>query len=63
MYYIDDITVTVKNYQEYLASLREVFQRRKDKGIKANKNKSTFIQSSVEYLGHVTDTNGVHAAQ
>ena len=55
--------MTGKNDQEHLASLREVFQRLKDKGIKANKDKSTFIQSSVEYLGHVIDANGVHAAQ
>ena len=30
------------------------------KRIKTNKNKSTFMQSSVEYLGHVIDANGVH---
>ena len=63
VYYIDDILVTGKNDQEHLASLRDVFQRLIDKGIKANKNKSTFMQSSVEYLGHVIDANGVHAAQ
>ena len=63
VYYIDDILVTGKNDHEHLASLREVFQRLKHKEIKANKNKSTFMQLSVEYLGHVIDENGVHAAQ
>ena len=59
--YIDDILVTGSTHAEHLGNLREVFRRLKQRGLRIKKSKCSFMQSSVEYLGHIVDRKGLHA--
>ena len=58
--YLDDIIITGKSTEEHLNHLSRVLERLQDKGFRLKKDKCHFLQSSVEYLGHVIDTNGLH---
>ena len=59
--YIDDILVIGSNSEEHLQRLEEVLKRLKSRGLRVKKNKCVFYQSSVEYLGHLVDAEGLHA--
>ena len=58
--YLNDIIITGKNTEEHLNHLSCVFEQLQDKGFRLKKDKCQFLQSSVEHLGHVIDTNGLH---
>ena len=58
--YLDDIIITGSNHREHLTNLDRVLERLHDKGLHLKKSKCHCMQSSVEYLGHVLDANGVH---
>ncbi len=60
--FADDIALTGDNDQDHLQNLSAVLQRLKQHGLRANKSKCAFLQPSVEYLGHVIDSNGVRAS-
>ena len=53
--YIDDILVTGRNNDEHIANLEEVMKRLQSHGVKINRKKCSFLQDSVEYLGHRID--------
>ncbi len=57
--YIDDILITGKNDSEHLKTLRTVFDRLSEYGIRINRPKCKFMEVSVEYLGHVVNANGL----
>lgn len=57
--YLDDILVSGKDAQEHLENLRTLFKRLKDKGLRCNRDKCSFAQSTVEYLGHTLSREGV----
>ena len=59
--YIDDILVISSNVEEHLQRLEEVLKRLKSHGLRVKRNKCVFCQSSVEYLGHLIDAEGLHA--
>ena len=61
--YIDNILVTGVNNQEHLTNLEEVLQRLMHHGITLKKEKCKFMSESVEYLGHVIDSQGLHVKQ
>ena len=61
--YFDDILVTGCSPAEHLQNLEEVFRRLKKHGIRLKKDKCNFFQTSVEYLGHRIDAQGVHTAE
>ena len=61
--YIDDILVTGENNQEHLNNLEEVLRRLMHHGITLKKEKCNFMSESVEYLGHVIDSQGLHVKQ
>ena len=44
---------------EHLQNLSAVFQRLKQNGLRLKKNKCSFFQSSVKYLGHIIDKDGI----
>ena len=46
-----------------LIYLEEVLRRLKKNGLHLHRNKCTFFQSSVEYLGHLINTEGVHTSK
>ena len=57
--YLDDILVYSKNKEEHEQHLRQVLQRLKDNQLYAKLSKCTFFASSIEYLGHIADGDGL----
>ncbi|KAL6473975.1 hypothetical protein MHYP_G00175360 [Metynnis hypsauchen] len=60
--YLDDILVTGKTDEEHLSNLSATLQRLHDFGLRVRKDKCEFFKQSVEYLGHVIDSEGLHKA-
>ena len=58
--YIDDILVTGANDRIHLRKLAEVLQWLQQHWIKLSKAKCSFMQPSVDYLGHQVDAEGLH---
>ena len=50
--FIDDLIIHTKTPEEHLALLERVFQRLSDFNIKLRREKCTFMQTEVEFLGH-----------
>jgi hypothetical protein len=57
--YLDDILVYSKNKEEHEQHLRQVLQLLKDNHLYAKLSKCTFFASSIEYLGHIADGEGL----
>lgn len=60
--YIDDILVSGVDDADHLRNLDEVLRRLAENGVTVKKEKCSFLCESVEYLGHVIDRYGLHAA-
>lgn len=58
--YIDDILVTGSNDEEHHRNLTAVFERLQQHGFRLKQEKCAFLESSVEYLGHKIDAEGLH---
>ena len=58
--FLDDILVTGKTEQEHIATLRKVLQCLETAGLRLNKGKCEFFSTSVTYLGHRIDKDGLH---
>ena len=58
--YLDDILISARSVAEHNEILEQVFARLLQYGVKVKKPKCQFAQSSVTYLGHVIDVDGVH---
>jgi hypothetical protein len=56
--YIDDILVASANEAEHLKHLETLFERLQEYGLVINPSKCLFGQRSLEFLGHVIDSNG-----
>ena len=63
MCYIDNIMICSKTEAEHYEILRQVFQRLQEHNVHARINKCCFLQSSIHYLGHTIDREGVHHTQ
>lgn len=61
--YIDDILITGKTMEEHLDHLAEVLQRLSNAGMQLKKDKCTFLQPQVEYLGHVISADGLRTSE
>ena len=57
---LDDILVAGTDEEDHLRTLSLVLQRLLSAGFRLNKTKCKFLQSSVVYLGHVIDGEGLH---
>ena len=57
--YLDDIIVTGKTETDHLTNLQRTLERLKESGFRLRKSKCSFFQSSVVYLGHVIDKDGI----
>lgn len=57
--FLDDVCITGPTAEIHLVRLREVLSRLKEAGLKLQKDKCTFFQDSVTYLGYVIDKNGL----
>ena len=60
MVYLDDILITGPTVSEHLQSLETVLDRLAKAGLHVKKNKCIFMSSSVIYLGHKIDSEGLH---
>jgi len=58
--YQDDILVMTASKEEHDAILDEVLGRLMNAGLKLNTKKCAFYVSSVNYLGHIFDSDGIH---
>ncbi|KAK7909596.1 hypothetical protein WMY93_014280 [Mugilogobius chulae] len=58
--YLDDLLITGPDEQTHLRNLDETLKRLENYGLKVRKDKCEFFQPSVEYLGHVIDSRGLH---
>ena len=61
--YLDDILVAGINQADHDANLCAVFDRLRTAGFKLNKSKCTFNKSSVTYLAHRIDSEGLHPTE
>ena len=57
--YLDDILVFSKTFEEHLATLKEVFTRLTNHGLKLKGGKCQFFQKEVGHLGHIVGEEGV----
>ena len=57
---LDDMIITGKNDEEYLANLEEVLCRLQVHGLRANKSKCEFFKEKTTFCGHDTDSHGLH---
>ena len=61
--YIDDLLVACSFPLEHQQHLRPIFERLSHHGIIINAQKCTFGASSVQFLGHLVDHDGIHPLQ
>ena len=60
--YLDDILITETNREDHLHNLKKVLPQLQEYGVRVNASKCVFLQSSVEYLGHIIDAEGLHTS-
>ena len=60
---LDDILIASKSESENIALLAKVIARLDKYGLKVQKSKCFFLKTSIEYLGHVIDENGVRSSR
>ena len=60
--YVDDIFVTGQSDEHHLQNLEQVLERLKAHGVRPKREKCKFFQDSVEYLGQVVTSQGVHTS-
>lgn len=58
--YIDDILITGATEAEHLKTLGRVLECLESAGLTVKKEKCVFASSSVTYLGHTIDRDGIH---
>ena len=58
--YLDDCIVTGGSEDEFVANMRRVFQRLREKGITLNPDKCVLGADEVEYVGHTINKHGLH---
>ena len=57
---MESLLVTGRTNEEHLESLELVLKRMEEAGLLLKKEKCSFMASSVTYLGHVIDADGLH---
>lgn len=61
--YIDDILVTGTDEADHLNNLHAVLQTLEEAGLTLKQSKCKFGVPSVEYLGHIIDSDGLHPSE
>ena len=61
--YLDDTLVTGVTETDHLENLEEVLRQLKENEVTLKREKCSFFNESVEYLGKVVDGKGVHTSQ
>ena len=62
VYYQDDVLVTGSNTKEHIKNLEHVFDRMTTFGLRLRLAKCKFLRETVEYLGHVISSQGIHTS-
>ena len=57
--YLDDVIILGATFEQHLSNLKSVLDRLREPGLKLKPTKCSFLQSKVNYLGHVISRNGV----
>ena len=57
--FLDDIIVYSRSLKEHIKRLDEVLTILRNHGLKLKMRKCSFFQSSVKYLGHVVNKDGI----
>lgn len=60
--YLDDLLITGPDEQSHLRNLDATLQRLEEYGLKVRKDKCEFFKPSLEHLGHVIESSGLHKA-
>ena len=58
--YLDDIIVASKDLDSHFTTLRSVFQRLQEAGLKVKLSKCEFLKAKICFLGHTVDGKGIH---
>lgn len=61
--FLDDILISGRDTEEHLHNVEAVLQKLQERGFKVNREKCAFLQTSVTYLGHRIDMQGIHPVQ
>ena len=59
MVYIDDIIVFSETLPEHFQKMRQVLSRFRENNLKVKLTKCQFVKSSIKFLGHIVDQNGL----
>ena len=57
--YLDDILIASTTLEEHLEDLKRVFTILEENGLVVNRKKCVLGKSSLEFLGHLVDSNGI----
>ena len=57
--YLDDIIIFGKSLEEHLRNIETVFERIRGANLKLRPDKCSFLQTEVEFLGHLISTDGI----
>lgn len=57
--YLDDVIISGRTKQECVERTERVLQRLREYGVKVNREKCQLFQSTVKYLGHEIDKDGL----
>ena len=58
--YLNDILVAGLTFASHSENLSAVLDKLDKAGLQLNREKCSFLKSSVEYLGHIIDSQGLH---
>ena len=61
--YLDDIIVYATTEEEFISHLKKTFERLRKFSVKLHPEKTKLGMSSIEYVGHVIDENGLSFSQ
>ena len=59
LYYLDDIIVFSRDWEEHLQQLQMVLSRLRDANLRLGHKKCTLVRSSVTFLGHLVTEDGL----
>ena len=57
--FLDDLLIFSSNFELHLQHLKEVLSRIRKANLRLNPNKCEFVKSSVEYVGHTVNAQGI----
>ena len=61
--YIDDILIWSQDREQHYAVLENVLRTLQEHNVRARLSKCTFMENSIEYLGHKIDQKGIHPSE